>query len=249
MLTVVFALVPPACSSRSAAAGSATGCSPCGTARRPAPPSGLDPAATRLAVFGFSAAMAGARRRVSTPAPSASITPSNFDLFQSLPLLLVTVVGGVGIDRRRRVRRRDRSVRCPLVAVAFAVARRTARRCCPGTMGITLGRNPNGVVTDLRQRLEPLLWLDPALLAAGGRRPGHASPGCGALDVLARVVRPRRWCSSSRSSSPGWPSPTEERGGRGRADPLDGRRRARRPGTGWTVAALDRALALAEVSG
>ena len=125
---------------------------------------GLDPAATRLAVFAFSAALAalGGALYAGT---LGSISPFNFDLFQSLPLLLVTVAGGVA------------STGGAIFAVIVlggmpAIAARFASLAgliglLPGTMGITLGRNPDGVTTDLRNRLMPI-WRSPVLLAVVG---------------------------------------------------------------------------------
>ena len=125
---------------------------------------GLDPAATRLAVFAFSAALAalGGALYAGT---LGSISPFNFDLFQSLPLLLVTVAGGVA------------STGGAIFAVVVlggmpAIAARFASLAgiiglLPGTMGITLGRNPDGVTTDLRNRLMPI-WRSPVLLGVVG---------------------------------------------------------------------------------
>jgi branched-chain amino acid transport system permease protein len=121
---------------------------------------GLDPAAARLAVFAFSAALAalGGALYAGT---LGSISPFNFDLFQSLPLLLVTVAGGVAST--------GGAVFAVIVLGGMpAIAARFASPAgliglLPGTMGITLGRNPDGVTTDLRNRLMPV-WRSPVLL-------------------------------------------------------------------------------------
>ena len=121
---------------------------------------GLDPAATRLAVFGFSAALAAVGGGLYA-GTLGSITPSAFDLFQSLPLLLVTVAGGVASS--------GGAVFAGVVLGALPAVAATFTSLAgilgllPGTMGITLGRNPDGVTADLRARLMPA-WRSPELL-------------------------------------------------------------------------------------
>jgi branched-chain amino acid transport system permease protein len=123
---------------------------------------GLDPAATRLAVFSFSAGLAafGGGLYAST---LGSTTPSAFDLFQSLPLLLVTVAGGVA-SSGGAVFATVVLGAMPAVALTFTAISGVIG-LLPGTMGITLGRNPDGIVTDLRERTMAV-WRSPAVLAA-----------------------------------------------------------------------------------
>jgi branched-chain amino acid transport system permease protein len=122
---------------------------------------GLDPAATRLAVFSFSAGLAafGGGLYAST---LGSATPSAFDLFQSLPLLLVTVAGGVA-STGGAVFAAVVLGAMPAVALTFT-ALSGVIGLLPGTMGITLGRNPDGIVSDLRHRTMAV-WRAPAVLA------------------------------------------------------------------------------------
>jgi len=123
---------------------------------------GLDPAATRLAVFGFSAALAAVGGGLYA-GTLGSVTPSTFDLFQSLPLLLVTVAGGVA-STGGAVFTAIVLGSIPVLAATFAGIAGLLG-ILPGTMGITLGRNPDGVVADLRSRLAPVRSSPPALAA------------------------------------------------------------------------------------
>ena len=98
----------------------------------------------------------------STPAPSDRSSAERFSFFESLPLLLLTVVGGIG------------TAAGPLFAGVliggFPIAIATwpflanLNRVLPGTMGIALGRNPNGAVRDIGARYS-VLGLVPAALA------------------------------------------------------------------------------------
>ena len=54
----------------------------------------------------------------------------------------------------------------------------------PGTMGITLGRNPDGVSADLARRLAPLRGSRPALVGLAAAR-GGAGGGAGRPGVLS----------------------------------------------------------------
>jgi branched-chain amino acid transport system permease protein len=121
---------------------------------------GLDPAAARLAVFGFSAALAAVGGGLSA-GTLGSITPAAFDLFQGLPLLLVTVAGGVA-STGGAVFAGVVLGAMPAVALTFT-SLAGILGLLPGTMGITLGRNPDGVTNDLRERLLPV-WRSRSLL-------------------------------------------------------------------------------------
>jgi branched-chain amino acid transport system permease protein len=143
---------------------------------------GLDPAAARLAVFGFSAALAAVGGGLYA-GTLGSITPSTFDLFQSLPLLLVTVAGGVA-STGGAIFAAVTLGTIPVMAATFA-SLHGILSIVPGTMGITLGRNPDGVVSDLRHRLDPV------------RRSPLALGVVAAIEVLVTIG----WVSDSVS---GW---------------------------------------------
>jgi branched-chain amino acid transport system permease protein len=200
---------------------------------------GLDPAATRLVVFGFSAALAaiGGGLYAGT---LGSITPSAFDLFQSLPLLLVTVAGGVASS--------GGAVFAAVVLGALPAVAATFTSLAgllgllPGTMGITLGRNPDGVIADLRSRLAPA-WRSPELLVMIiAVQAGLA--GLWVLDLLAGW-----WAAPLVFLVPFVVVRVAERAPReaAAADPLDDIDHRRL--TAADVAELDRALALSELRG
>ena len=145
---------------------------------------GLDPVAARLGVFGFSAALAGLGGGLYA-GTLGSITPDFFNLFQSLPLLLTTVAGGVA-STGGAVFAAVTLGSIPVVAATFA-SLAGILGLLPGTMGITLGRNPDGVVADLRHRLAALWPVGPAF--ARHRRRWRSLLVAGWLaDVLSRLV-------------------------------------------------------------
>jgi branched-chain amino acid transport system permease protein len=201
---------------------------------------GLDPAAARLVVFGFSAALAAVGGGLYA-GTLGSVTPSTFDLFQSLPLLLVTVAGGVASTGGALFATVVLGS-IPVVAATFA-GLAGLLSILPGTMGITLGRNPDGVIPDLRARLAPL-------------RSSRAALGAVAA---VEVVLASAWLAGALSGwwafvlgflAPFVAAGRIERAGSPRVeDPLDGLELVGvdRPVTAEDLAGLDRALALAEV--
>jgi branched-chain amino acid transport system permease protein len=122
---------------------------------------GINTTLVRLAVFTLSAAIAGFGGALYGGALGA-VSPQNFAFVQSLPLLLLGVVGGIG------------SAAGALVAgvmigglpllIDAAPWFENVNRVLPGTMGIALGRNPNGIAFALREGFAPLR-RQPALLA------------------------------------------------------------------------------------
>jgi branched-chain amino acid transport system permease protein len=114
---------------------------------------GINTTLVRLAVFSLSAAIAGFGGALYGGALGA-VSPQNFAFVQSLPLLLLGVVGGIG------------SAAGALVAgvligglpllVEAAPWFENVNRVLPGTLGITLGRNPNGIAFTVREAFGPL---------------------------------------------------------------------------------------------
>jgi len=107
---------------------------------------GLDLTRLKLAVFALSAAMAGVGGALYA-GTLGSVSPERFSLFESLPLLLVTVVGGISTA--------SGAIFAGLLLGGFPIAigiwplLEDLNRILPGTMGIALARNPNGAVRDV----------------------------------------------------------------------------------------------------
>jgi branched-chain amino acid transport system permease protein len=115
---------------------------------------GMNLVAVKIAVFTLSAAMAGLGGAL-YGGTLGDVSPDRFNFFQSLPLVLLAVVGGIGSAAGALVA----GVLLgglPLMTEQFAWMA-NLEKILPGTMGIALGRNPNGVVHDLRVGFAPLL--------------------------------------------------------------------------------------------
>ncbi|MEY2434638.1 MAG: hypothetical protein QOC92_4363, partial [Acidimicrobiaceae bacterium] len=114
---------------------------------------GLNLTTTKLLVFSLSAAMAGVGGAIYGGA-SGTVSADRFSFFESLPVLLLAVVGGIGSP--------GGAMFAGLVLYGIPIAAASADwfanpgRVLPGMMGIGLGQNPNGVVPDLAARFEPL---------------------------------------------------------------------------------------------
>lgn len=132
---------------------------------------GINTTLVRLAVFTLSAAMAGFGGALYGGTLGA-VGPQNFAFVQSLPLLLLGVVGGIGTAAGALVA--GVLVGGLPLLVDAAPWFENVNRVLPGTLGVALGRNPNGIAPALRQALAPL-----------ARRPALAA---GTLVGLAAVV-------------------------------------------------------------
>lgn len=114
---------------------------------------GMDLTRLKLAVFALSAAMAGVGGALYA-GTLGSVSPERFSLFESLPLLLLTVVGGIATA--------SGAVFAGLMLGGFPIAiavwpfLENLNRILPGTMGVALGRNPNGAVRDVAGGYEVL---------------------------------------------------------------------------------------------
>jgi len=110
---------------------------------------GLDVTRLKLAVFALSAAMAGVGGALYA-GTLGSVGYERFNLFESLPLLLLAVVGGIGTA--------SGALFTGVVLGGFPIAAgiwpilNDLNRLLPGTMGVALGRNPNGAVRDIAGR-------------------------------------------------------------------------------------------------
>ena len=125
---------------------------------------GIDVTRLKLAVFALSAAMAGVGGAVYA-GTLGSASYERFSFFESLPLLLLSVVGGIGAA--------SGALFAGLILGGFPIAAGiwpfldNLNRLLPGTMGIALGRNPNGAVRDIGSRYAVLNAVPLALGRAG----------------------------------------------------------------------------------
>jgi branched-chain amino acid transport system permease protein len=124
---------------------------------------GINPALVKLSVFTFSAGIAGFGGAL-YGGTLGSISAQNFAFIQSLPLLLLGVVGGIG-TAAGALAAGILIGGLPLI-VDVAPWFENINRVLPGTLGITLGRNPNGIVASIREGFAPLRRDVPVLLAS-----------------------------------------------------------------------------------
>jgi branched-chain amino acid transport system permease protein len=110
---------------------------------------GMNVTLLKLGVFALSAAMAGVGGAL-WAGTQGSVSPERFALVESLPLLLLAVVGGIGTA--------GGALFAGLILGGLPIAigiwpvLANVNRLLPGTMGVALGRNPNGAVRDIAQR-------------------------------------------------------------------------------------------------
>jgi branched-chain amino acid transport system permease protein len=114
---------------------------------------GLNLRRTKLLVFSLSAAIAGVGGAL-YGATLGTVSPDRFSFFESLPLLLLAVVGGIG-SAGSAIFAGLVLYGIPLVSASL-VWFANIGRVLPGAMGIGLGKNPNGVVPDVAERFQPL---------------------------------------------------------------------------------------------
>jgi branched-chain amino acid transport system permease protein len=125
---------------------------------------GMDTTRTKLAVFALSAAIAGVGGALYAGGQGV-VSPERFSFFESMPLLLLAVVGGIG------------SASGALFAGIFLGGYPIAvgiwpwlanlNRLLPGLMGVALARNPNGAVGEISRSYRVLLET-PAVTAVLG---------------------------------------------------------------------------------
>src|SRR4051794_35833573 len=127
---------------------------------------GMNLTGTKLAVFAFSAAMAGVGGALYAGAVG-NISAERFNFFAGLPILLLAVVGGIGaiggavfagmvLYAIPLVTSTWNDLDTPLRSLPGLAEIGALLALTPGLMGIGLGKNPNGVVRDLADRFEPV---------------------------------------------------------------------------------------------
>jgi hypothetical protein len=158
---------------------------------------GVNVTALKLAVFSLSAAIAGIGGALYA-GTLGSVAPDRFSLFESLPLLLLAVVGGIGTASGALFA----GVILGGLPVAIAIwpFLENVNRLLPGTMGVALGRNPNGAVRDisasyavLKEVRFALVGLVVSVLVAAALAVGDSLTGWGLTFALvgALVVWPQ----------------------------------------------------------
>ena len=110
---------------------------------------GVNVTALKLAVFSLSAAIAGIGGAVYA-STLGSVSADRFSLFESLSLLLLSVVGGIGTAGGALFA--GIILGGLPIGIAIWPFLASLNRLLPGTMGVALGRNPNGAVRDIAGR-------------------------------------------------------------------------------------------------
>jgi branched-chain amino acid transport system permease protein len=109
---------------------------------------GVDLTRLKLATFALSAAMAGVGGAL-YGGTLGVVSPATFSFFESLPLLLLTVVGGIGTA--------SGALFAGIFLGGFPVAvgmwpfLADLNRVLPGLLGLALARSPNGVVREITE--------------------------------------------------------------------------------------------------
>jgi branched-chain amino acid transport system permease protein len=125
---------------------------------------GINLTRTKVQVFALSAAIAGFGGAL-LGGQKGTVIPSDFEMFQSLPLLLLTVAGGIALVSGAIVGGIflalfpfwiDIAPDWQILGTSATDITRYITLLAPGFIGITLARNPNGAVADLRDRIERL---------------------------------------------------------------------------------------------
>jgi branched-chain amino acid transport system permease protein len=114
---------------------------------------GMNLTTTKVIVFALSAAMAGVGGAL-YGGTLGSVAPDQFAFFTSLPLLLLGVVGGIGSPAGALLG--GVLVGAVPILVDMWPWYANISRLLPGTMGIALGRNPNGIIQELRVSFAPV---------------------------------------------------------------------------------------------
>lgn len=118
---------------------------------------GMNLRGTKLSVFAISAGMAGLGGAL-YGGMNQSIHRELFDFVSGLPLFMLVVVGGVGAVGGALIAgiTLGSFTLIPAIFVSMGNLLTNLFGVLPGTLGITMGRNPNGVVHEFRDRFAAL---------------------------------------------------------------------------------------------
>ncbi len=145
---------------------------------------GMSVVRLKLSVFMLSAAVAGLGG-VLMSAQLGAVSAERFDIFLSLSLLMVTVVGGIGYASGALMA--GLFLGCSLLAMTNTLTKLgvdyvsiqaifafmiSAVTVLPATIGITMGKNPSGAVTDIVKGLNEMKQARPLMFTVIGLEVG-----------------------------------------------------------------------------
>jgi hypothetical protein len=141
---------------------------------------GMSVVRLKLSVFMMSAAIAGIGGSLMA-SQLGSVNLDRFDIFLSLTLLLLTVVGGIGyvsaalfsgvlngaafVAMQNTFTKLGNDLRSIEPIFSFLVSLVTV---LPATIGITMGKNPSGAITDIVEGLEDMKRAKPVMYTVIG---------------------------------------------------------------------------------
>ena len=125
---------------------------------------GMNLTRTKLAVFSLSAGIAGLGGAL-YGGLLQSINPENFSFLNGLPIFMFTIVGGVGAVGGALFA--GISLAFLTLLPTLVPALKNALLVTPGLIGIGLGRNPNGAVSQISEGFAPLRTSRRALTVLG----------------------------------------------------------------------------------
>jgi branched-chain amino acid transport system permease protein len=125
---------------------------------------GMNLVLTKMAVFALSASIAGVGGAL-LAGINQSTSPDNWQFIAGLPIFMIAVVGGVGrvggaLFAGISLQVLNAMPQWPILNSRLLGMNGWFSRwsaIAPGLMGIGLGRNPNGAVTDMRAGFEPIM--------------------------------------------------------------------------------------------
>lgn len=124
---------------------------------------GMNLTATKVAAFAISAAIAACAGALA----GRQVGPSEYDFVKGLPIVLLAVVGGVGSVAGALFG--GISLGGNAAMATLLPAMKNISKVMPGIIGISLGRNPAGVSSQIAEGLRPMLgrWNLIAISVAG----------------------------------------------------------------------------------
>ncbi len=127
---------------------------------------GMNVTGSKVAAFAISAAIASCAGALA----GSKVSPQQYDFLQSLPVVLLTVLGGVAAVSGALLGGFFLGGNSTLQAIAGSKFVKDFLQVLPGTMGITLGRSPAGVTEETSEGFRGLIgrWNLIAIAIGGG---------------------------------------------------------------------------------